>query len=190
MSGFQEKRKILSDKVWYTYIARVQAHKRLEKFDFVSQLVLVWYSFLSVATGAYTLINDKFLGDRTGYLLLCLSVGVLIVSLVVSARDFRGRSINMKLHYVKLQRLYFTVQRCDFDNDLQKLEDEYCKLLCEVENHTTLDDTRARVQRRNQKLTRQASCSEYFSVYSMGFIYRVAALLITILPFIVARYVG
>jgi hypothetical protein len=55
------------DDVWFTYKARIEAEVRLKNSDFYSQILLVWYAFLSSAASVLVLRHEKFLRS------LCLS---------------------------------------------------------------------------------------------------------------------
>lgn len=94
------------DSVWFTYKARIQAHKRLEWLDFHSQLLLVWYAILSTALGVLTIRHSTILGPDTDIMATILSVALLGISLAVANRDFRGRAMLMRTNYLELQKLH------------------------------------------------------------------------------------
>ncbi|WP_010226694.1 SLATT domain-containing protein [Pseudomonas donghuensis] len=132
----------LRDKIWFTYKARIQAHKRLEWLDFHSQLLLVWYALLGAALAVTTIKYPELLGSDTSILSAILSIGLLGVSLAVANRDFKGRAIQMRRNYLELQRLYNSTPASSPDNDF--LQAKYDAILAECENHTETDDRVAR----------------------------------------------
>ncbi|MCK9753480.1 SLATT domain-containing protein, partial [Pseudomonas syringae pv. syringae] len=100
------------DSVWFTYKARIQAHKRLEWLDFHSQLLLVWYAILSTALGVLTIRHSTILGPDTDVMATILSVALLGISLAVANRDFRGRAMLMRTNYLALQKLHRGLPEC------------------------------------------------------------------------------
>lgn len=133
----------MKDNVWFTYKARIQAHKRLEWLDFHSQLLLVWYAILSAVLGVVTIRYSHVLGPDTDVLATVLSVALLGVSLAVTNRDFRARALAMRRNYLELQRLYMeTSSAGNFSADQIH---RYDALLNDCENHRDVDDRIARV---------------------------------------------
>ncbi|MEA5673445.1 SLATT domain-containing protein [Pseudomonas sp. MH2] len=133
----------LRDKVWFTYKARIQAHKRLEWLDFHSQLLLVWYALLGAALAVSTIKYPELLGKDTSVLSAILSIGLLGVSLAVANRDFKGRAIQMRRNYLELQRLYNSIP--SNSSSAAPHQSQYDAILAECENHTETDDRVARV---------------------------------------------
>ncbi|NNC09875.1 SLATT domain-containing protein, partial [Corallococcus exiguus] len=86
----------MRDKIWFTYKARIKAHERLERMDFHSQLLLVWYAILSSILAILSIRYPTILGDNTDILGAILSIGLLAISLSVTNRDFRGRAMLMR----------------------------------------------------------------------------------------------
>ncbi|MDY1046968.1 SLATT domain-containing protein [Pseudomonas coleopterorum] len=156
----------MRDKVWFTYKARIQAHKRLEWLDFHSQLLLVWYAILSTALGVLTIRHATILGPDTDVMATILSVALLGISLAVANRDFRGRAMLMRTNYLELQKLH----RGMFEGSpgtpppapTPVQISRYDELLAESENHREIDDRIARVFA-SGTITRPPSGFEYFS---------------------------
>ncbi|SMS08825.1 hypothetical protein CFBP1590__1239 [Pseudomonas viridiflava] len=133
----------MKDNVWFTYKARIQAHKRLEWLDIHSQFLLVWYAMLSTVLAVVSIRNPKALSDDTDVMAAILSVALLGVSLSVSNRDFRGRAIQMRRNYLGLHQLYRSIPK---DTLLtQEQSARYDELLDEAENHREIDDRIARI---------------------------------------------
>jgi len=133
----------MKDNVWFTYKARIQAHKRLEWLDFHAQLLLVWYAILSTILAVLTIRYPKIIGDNTDILATILSVALLGVSLSVANRDFRGRAMLMRDNYLKLHKLYRNIQY-NIGTHTDHLA-QYHDILFEAENHREIDDRIARV---------------------------------------------
>ncbi|MCP9340118.1 SLATT domain-containing protein [Stutzerimonas xanthomarina] len=133
----------LKDKVWFTYKARIQAHKRLEWLDFHSQMLLVWYAILSTILGVLVVRYVHVLGPDTDVMATVLSVALLGVSLAVTNRDFRGRAMAMRSNYLQLQKLYNELSGSTPPTPVQA--SRYDDLLAESENHNEIDDRIARV---------------------------------------------
>lgn len=133
----------MKDNVWFTYKARIRAHKRLEWLDFHSQLLLVWYAILSTTLAVLTIRSSALLGPNTDVMATILSVALLGVSLAVTNRDFRVRAVLMRNNYLKLQRLHRELPVDSAPTTEQA--NKYDELLAESENHREIDDRVARV---------------------------------------------
>lgn len=133
----------MKDSIWFTYKARIQAHKRLEWLDLHSQALLVWYAILSTILSVLTIRYQTILGKDTDMLATVLSVALLGISLSVTNRDFRGRAISMRNNYLGMQKLYVGINQ---NPHLSQAEiDAYSQLLGESENHKGIDDILSRV---------------------------------------------
>lgn len=154
----------LSDKIWFTYKARIQAQVRLERMDFHSQALLVWYALLAAIISVVSTRFPTALGHNTDIYASVLAIALLVVSLAVTGRDFRGRSIEMRRNYLALQHLY--------DGIIQKGTvspddvNRYHELLTSVENHKTKDDRAFRVADGATLTSRQPTRGEFAMVYA------------------------
>ncbi|MBT1119030.1 SLATT domain-containing protein [Stutzerimonas nitrititolerans] len=137
----------MKDKVWFTFKARIQAHKRLEWLDFHSQTLLVWYAILSTVLCVLTIRYPHILGPDTDVMATVLSVALLGVSLAVTNRDFRGRAMAMRNNYLQLQNLYnvLVAEEAAGNPPTPTQISQYADLLAECENHREVDDRIARV---------------------------------------------
>jgi hypothetical protein len=174
----------VKDKVWFTYKARIQAHKRLEWLDFHSQLLLVWYAILSTALGVLTIRKSTLLGPDTDVLATILSVALLGVSLVVANRDFRVRAILMRNNYLQLQRLELEISK---DGPTTEQIRRYGDLLAESENHREIDDRIARVFS-SAVTTRPPTWPERFHAVSWWLMRILITILLYILPLLAGVY--
>jgi hypothetical protein len=157
---------VKKDSVWFTYKARIQAHKRLEWLDFHSQLLLVWYAILSTALGVLTIRHSTILGPDTDIMATILSVALLGISLAVANRDFRGRAMLMRTNYLELQKLHRGIPDGPPNTPPPAPTSEqisrYDELLAESENHREIDDRIARIFA-GGPTTRPPTGFEYFS---------------------------
>ncbi|WP_456281198.1 SLATT domain-containing protein [Cupriavidus sp. JZ107] len=148
------------DNIWFTYKARIRAQVRLAKNDFHSQALLVWYAFCGAVLAVVAIRFPQILGSQTDILAAVFSIALLVVSLMVTGRDFRGRAMEMQRNYLALQSLYRRAQQNPPVLSLQEIENQYGVLLDQVENHTTLDDVCARVFETGRLTSRHPSLAD------------------------------
>lgn len=151
----------MSDNVWFTYKARIQAHKRLEWLDLHSQFLLVWYAILSTVLSVVSIKHSKVFGEDTDVMAAILAVALLGVSLSVSNRDFRGRALHMRRNYLGLHQLYRSIPKNALLTSDQSAR--YDELLNEAENHREIDDRIARILA-SQLTSRHPTVSESIHV--------------------------
>jgi hypothetical protein len=154
---------LIADNIWFTYKARIQAQARLAKNDFHSQTLLIWYALASAVLGVITLRYEHVLGKDTDMLAAIVSIALLVISLLVAGRDFRGRSIEMRRNYLELEELYFQVKLANGYNK-QDVE-RYAKILASAENHSSLDDMYFRVFHNGSLTDRLPTYREIILVY-------------------------
>lgn len=177
------------DNIWFTYKARIRTQVRLAKNDFHSQALLVWYAFCGAVLAILTIRYPEVLGKNTDILAAVLSTSLLVVSLMVTGRDFRGRSIDMLRNYLELQSLYRQAEQNPPPFSPQEIEKRYQSLLAEVENHTSLDDICSRVFSTGKLTSRIPSLVE--RCYAGGYIILRTVVLICLygLPAAISFYV-
>lgn len=174
--------RIVKDNIWFTYKARIKAHERLEWMDFHSQSLLVWYAILSATLAILTTRYPALLGKDTDILNATLSIGLLVISLSVANRDFRGRAMLMRGNYQNLHKLHRTIQ----NDQLTPVElDSYSELLRDCENHRAIDDILARIFSVNLT-SRNPSYREYFIGYGLVIIRYLFTGALYIAPLLVA----
>lgn len=161
----------IKDKIWFTYKARIQAHIRLSRADFHSQILLIWYALLSAGLAIVAIRYPNILGPNTDIISAILGVFLFGISMAVTNRDFRGRGIAMCQNYQSLQRLYDGV-----DAPLLDVVGKYHDLLGQVENHRGIDDKVFRVLHAAGLDSRRPVKREYISAYGY-LIWRVIVLI-------------
>ena len=155
----------LINKVWFTYKARIRASERLQGNNTHSQFLLVWYALISASLTIATIKYPKLLGDNTDITSAILSVALLVISLLVTNVDYRGRAIEMRRNYLSLQRLYNSLlTQKNLSVPTQSILDEYTNLLEVIENHSSIDDKYWRVIF-SPNTSRPVTCTEKLDVY-------------------------
>ena len=127
------------DNLWWTRKARIQAEKRLLANAFQSQVLLLWYSFFSVAVSVYYLKcdNSTTVQGLPGITWIVYSVLVLCVSGFINGLSFKERAGLIKECYETLNGLY---QKAKLnDADIASLSEEYDQVMGVCENHTDKD---------------------------------------------------
>ncbi|ENX3945428.1 SLATT domain-containing protein [Photobacterium damselae subsp. damselae] len=125
----------LSDNIWWTRKARIQTEKRLLSNAFHSQVILLWYSFFSVAVSVYYLKNPQNGIEAISWVVY--SVLVLCISGFINGLSFKERANLIKECYESLNSIMH--QACAENADLSKLAVAYESKLNACENHTDKD---------------------------------------------------
>ena len=145
---------LLSDRAWITKRCRMLAAERLSNNNRYSQELITYYSFLLVVVSVISLRYSDIFKDMAGVLLVLGSIAVLIMSLVISNKNYIERSINMKRSYLEIDMIcdksIAAEKVCD-DNKLNDIFFEYNKILNNTENHSTYDYNCLCFSNRNNK---------------------------------------
>lgn len=128
----------ISDKIWWTRKSKIEQETRLLRFEFHSQLLLIWYSFFAVAISILQLNQNNHVPFHPSSLLI-FSVLTLVMSCIVSAQKFASRAEKVKLCYEKLNTLYTR------SKNGEDIKDEYELVLNDCENHSQKDHFISRV---------------------------------------------
>ena len=177
-----EEKKKLEDKLWFTYKARIRAEERLRGNDFHSQLILVLYALVSAILSVIVIRYPSILGKNTELVSACLGIALLVISLLVTNRDFRGRALAMKQNYLDIQSLFNELTLRDSPaRPLPEIAESYQKILAESENHSETDYKYFRVfQKTNKPASKQEILGVYFYIVRRFLILAV----IYLLPFL------
>jgi len=125
----------LADNIWWTRKARIQTEKRLLSNAFQSQLILLWYSFFSVAVSIYYLKNPQNGNEAISWIVY--SVLVLCISGFINGLSFKERASLVKECYESLNSLIH--ESSSPNPDIAKLAATYESKLNACENHTDKD---------------------------------------------------
>lgn len=179
-----DNEKVLADKLWFTFKARIRAQERLSSNDFHSQLILVWYVLVSAILSVIVIRYPKYLGDDTDVISATLSIVLLVLSLLVTNRDFRGRALAMRQNYLDIQSLHNDLTFQDKPvRSAADISSSYQKILNESENHCEIDDKYFRVFK--EGTSRPASRRERVEVY----LYLVLRFLILVFIYVIPALV-
>lgn len=125
----------LLDNLWWTRKAKICMEKRLLSNAFHAQIILLWYSFFSVAISIYYL---KYSQDGTASILWVIySVSILCVSGFINGLSFKERANLIKECYENLKSIYIKAKHDELSD--AALASEYEKALNACENHTIQD---------------------------------------------------
>lgn len=125
-----------ADNIWWTRKARIQAEKRLLSNARHAQLLLLWYSFVSVGASVYYLkFNSQ--SEYSNVAWIVFSVLVLCVSGFINGLSYKERAAIVKDSYESLNSLYRKAKQENADTEL--INNEYEQILNLCENHTDID---------------------------------------------------
>lgn len=172
----------LSDNIYFTRKARIQASERLFSNDRHSQYLLTLYSLINVCLSVVVIKKPGLFGENDDLLLVVMSIVILCVSLIVSSKNFKGRALSLKSHYIELHKLYYDVRESEKDksekdkSDNKSYVEKYTKLLELEENHKSIDDIIYRVfnntTRKAGRLEKIRMCCYYFTRFlTLVFLY-------------------
>jgi len=159
----------LSDNIWFTRKARIQASERLLSNDNHSQILLVIYSIINTCLAVIMIKDSNMLGCNTDLALVIMSIVILVTSLFVTNKNFKSRSELLKNNYIELQSLYFEVldaEKSGNDETFTKVRKKYTLLLELSENHNRFDDLLFRVINRDNLTSRKPTIAEIISAYT------------------------
>lgn len=181
----------LENKVWFTYSARIQAHKRLLFNNFWSNFILVIYSLATLIASIVSLKDTKFYGSYTSELIIVISAITLVASLIIVNVNYQTRILRMRDNYILLQKLYEDIKI--YRNSYQKSSvgpekysyfvKRYMSILEKNENHITLDDIAHRCQAKNLE-NRKPDCLEKWLWRS----YKIGRILLIFMFFLLPAY--
>ncbi len=130
---------MLSDRIWITRKARINTEKRLQSSSFLSEALMTSYSLLLVALSIWNFAKPD---ANVNMLLILSSVGVLALSIFLSAQKFKDRALSMRNCYVRLDELYLKAKRAEDaknQEEIERLETSYHDILLMSENHSDFD---------------------------------------------------
>jgi hypothetical protein len=173
----------LSDNIWFTRKARIQASERLLSNDNHSQVLLVIYSIINTCLAVILIKDSNMLGGNTDLALVIMSIVILVTSLFVTNKNFKSRAELLKNHYIELQKLYFEAldaESSGSEESIREIRKKYTDLLELSENHNTIDDLVFRVMNKSNLISRKPTLYEI----ALTFSYKVLRLAILIFLYI------
>ncbi|MCJ8511291.1 SLATT domain-containing protein [Acinetobacter lwoffii] len=119
----------IKDKIWWTRKAKIEQEIRLLRYEFHSQVLLIWYSFFTVAISILQSQSKNMPFESST--LLVFSVLTLVMSGIVSAQKFHSRSEKVKKCYEQLNTLILS--------NPEDIVEKYEYILSGCENHIKSD---------------------------------------------------
>jgi hypothetical protein len=171
----------LSDKIWFTRKARIQASERLLMNNLHAQLTLILYSLVNVALSIYMLKEANPVGENSDITLTIISVCILVLSLFISNVDFKGRAERLKENYLGLHKLYGDCLLSDAKES--QINADYLRLLSNSENHKTIDDKFFRATNYKALSSRKPTFFDFIEVIFYVFIRKLIIISIYLAPF-------
>lgn len=178
----------LSNKIWITRKARINAEERLEKFDFLTQMLINYYTLVIVGLSIWTLYDESN-AKLISVITIIASVLLFGLSIFVNARNFKIRSLTFKSCYIKLDEIY---NECELLKDspdklsledISKIQKKYNKVMNSIENHTPMDYLK--VLNNTSEISKSQWC--YFNFKRALFIISIA--IIILLPLMLSYLV-
>jgi hypothetical protein len=139
--------KTLYDRVWETRKARINTEKRLLTYGIICDCLIPWISANLITIN----IIPKFSKyQNLNILSFSLSIIILVISIIISSRQFGVRASNMKSHYIELNKLLSKIKQSKNDYEY---DSEYNTLLNQVENHSTMDYLKVMIEMKDKSET-------------------------------------
>ncbi len=134
----------LSDRMWITRKVRINMEKRLNFNYKICTYLIPWYSILLIAVSIIPSNVDSSIRNTFSVL---GSIIVLVVSLLLSQKDFKQECRQVKEQYISIGKLISDAYSAENRNDsTANIEDQYDQLLRETENHSEYDYKKVIIQ--------------------------------------------
>lgn len=134
----------IAERSYKSYKARLVASDRLQARQRAWNTCLLALSVATTVASIALLSDGKMYGNAGPTVLVCVSVGALIASLVAAGLNYGVRSRDMFMNYRALQRLSVEAESMldrepVDDEEVHKLTERHNALLDDSENHTSAD---------------------------------------------------
>lgn len=121
----------LIDNIWWTKKARIHAEKRLLTIDYYFKILLVWFSFCSIAVSIYFLVYPQ--NKDIQIVLLIFSMIIFCLSCLIPSFQYKERANLFRQCYLALDKIG---QNSGHET---ALAEQYQGILTLCENHTEYD---------------------------------------------------
>ena len=122
----------MSDNIWFTSKARMEAEKRFKMYDVVSHLILVWYSILLLFLTTFsTSFEPNVLAIDIGDLTTFLSACVLVFSVIIWGFKFGEKAALHRDCYLELEAL--------LSRNHPNQQKKYAEIMKRFPNHSPFD---------------------------------------------------
>ena len=133
-------RAALSRKMYITYKSRINASERLKKTNSFIQGINIYYSLFLTALSIFNVSSGT---TKLSLVITVYSVVVTVTIVFLAAQNYGERAKSLKNNYVAISKLCNRIQSDIQEDDIQKISDEYNKLIDSSENHTEYDYSKA-----------------------------------------------
>lgn len=136
---------VLGRRMYLTYLARLQSHRRLAARGRAWNALLISFALAGVLASMTSLLQPDIYGVRGQTVVVFASVLALVGSLIVASMNYATRSQEMFNNYRKFQRLSVEAELLAkrdepvTDEELKLFSDRHQSILDESENHTSGD---------------------------------------------------
>ncbi|WP_144466442.1 SLATT domain-containing protein [Bacillus nitratireducens] len=177
--------KLIDRRVWVTKKARMEAEARMNRNNFLTQLLVNYYTFVVLAFSIWTLVSED---SRISLLTVIASVGLFGISIFVGAMGYREKALQYKDSYLSLNKLESNLRyllRNQEQEDkvviekLKSYEETYAEILAKSENHADTDYIKVRIKHGTEN-----SASNLFKYYIYKVISYIFGLILILAPII------
>lgn len=128
--------KKLRDTIWTTRISRVNAEQRLLNKEAFVEWLNIYYSFIIICLSIVLLqYNSKLLSYCNLFISLCLLLSILHLK----SYKLKEQALSYRNNYSELYKLEMSLNDNIQENTFVEIQNKYCELLKESENHIPYD---------------------------------------------------
>lgn len=169
----------LSDQIWTTRTSRINAEKRLKSTASFVEAINIYYSCFTVLLSIILLSEQSY---TLSLLTLSMTIILTISILFFKSLQYSERARNYRKNYTELQKLEFQLSHISTEKELEDIEQQYCVLLDDAENHIPFDYYKTVAESRGDYKTNRWTCDIKFKYYR-GLIWRyILKFVIILLP--------
>lgn len=128
----------LADQIWFTRVSRAKAEKRLIDKENFAKFINVYYSLFAIMCSIISFLYDD---KKMSLFTIIITIGVMISILSLNRQRYSEQAIEFRNNYTELQKLEF--RALNPNNEIEEIQDDYCKLLNSAGNHIEYDYLKA-----------------------------------------------
>lgn len=132
----KEEIRRLQDQIWITRISRVNAEARLKSKESFIQAMNIYYSCYTVFLSICLLIKQN---SAFSLLSVIMTIVLMVSLLYFKSLRYTEQALAYRKTYTELQRLEFRLNHITELTDTSDIEQAYCDLMCQDENHISYD---------------------------------------------------
>ena len=162
----EDYKKSLKNQIWATRVSRINAEMRLKSKETFIQTINIYYSCFTVFLSIYLLVKQDF---AYSLLTLIMTIVLMVSILYFKNLKYTERALDYRKNYTDLQKLEFKLSDKEIDADqIHGIEEGYCKLLAEGENHIEFDYLKtlaqSKIDYKKERWTRQKAGKYYWNL--------------------------